>query len=104
MKDPVLAYHRLLEDERLAEASAAALAAGQRERRLMFGERPLCVALRPQMLTRRRYQQAVAAAEGVYSALSALERAVLEDAKLRAELGLSAEEERLATDRGAVCG
>ncbi|HEX2646059.1 MAG TPA: hypothetical protein VHO95_02425, partial [Candidatus Dormibacteraeota bacterium] len=97
MKDPVLAYHRLLEDERLAEASAAALAAGQRERRLMFGERPLCVALRPQMLTRRRYQQAVAAAEGVYSALSALERAVLEDAKLRAELGLSAEEERLAT-------
>ena len=97
MRDPVAAYHRLLEDERLMEASATALAAGQRERRLMFGERPLCVALRPQMLTKRRYEQAVAAAEGVYSALSALERAVLEEPELRAELGLSAEEERLAT-------
>jgi uncharacterized circularly permuted ATP-grasp superfamily protein len=62
----------------------------------MFGERPLCVALRPQMLTRKRFDQAVAAAEGVYSALAALERAVLQDADLRQELGLEDEEERLA--------
>jgi uncharacterized circularly permuted ATP-grasp superfamily protein len=96
MKDPVAAYHALLEDERLTAASAEALALGQRERRLMFGERPLCVCLRPQLLSRRRYEQAVAAAEGVYSALGALEKAVLQDAELRAELGLEEEEERLA--------
>ncbi len=96
MKDPVAAYHRLLEDERLTAASAEALAQGQRERRLMFGERPLCVAIRPQILTRRRFEQAVAAAEGVYSALHTLEKAVLRDEELRRELGLAPEEERLA--------
>ena len=96
MKDPVAAYHGLLDNERLLAASAEALAAGQRERRLMFGERPLCVCIRPQLLTRRRYDRAVAAAEGIYSAVSALERAVLTDPELRAELGLEPEEERLA--------
>jgi len=96
VRDPVAAYHGLLDNERLMAASADALAAGQRERRLMFGERPLCVCVRPQLLTRRRYERAVAAAEGIYSAVSALERAVLQDPELRAELGLEPEEERLA--------
>ena len=96
MRDPVAAYHALLEDGRLAATSAEALATGQRERKLAFGERPLCVALRPQMLTRKRFDQAVAAAEGVYSALAALERAVLKDDDLRRELGLEGEEELLA--------
>ena len=96
MKDPVAAFHGLLDDERLAASSAEALVEGQRARRLTFGERPLCVAIRPQLLTRRRYEQAVSAAEGVAAALASLERAVLEDADLRAELGLEAEEERLA--------
>src|SRR2546430_4208595 len=62
----------------------------------MFGEGPVCVAVRPQVLTARRYEQAVAAAEGVASALAALEKAVLQDADLRRELGLDSEEERLA--------
>ena len=96
MKDPVAAYHALLDDERLLAASAEQLAQGQREGRLMFGERPLCVAIRPQLLTRRRYERAVWAAEGVHGALTALEKAVLQDAGLRAELGLEPEEERLA--------
>ena len=96
MKDPVAAFHALLENERLAADSVQALSEGQRERRLMFGERPLCVAMRPQLLTSRRYEQAVAAAEGVASALAALEKAVLQDADLRRELGLESEEERLA--------
>ena len=96
MKDPVAAYHALLEDERLAAASAEELAAAQRARHLMFGERPLCVCLRPQLMTRKRYDRAVAAAEGVHSALAALEKAVLRDEALRQELGLHPEEERLA--------
>ncbi len=96
MKDPVAGYHALLEDEELAATSAEMLAAGQRARRLTFGERPLCVCVRPQLLTRRRYDQAKKAAEGIYSAVTALERAVLKDEDLRAELGLEPEEERLA--------
>ncbi|HEV2141160.1 MAG TPA: circularly permuted type 2 ATP-grasp protein [Candidatus Dormibacteraeota bacterium] len=96
MTDPVAPYHALLEDERLVAASSELLAAGQRERKLMFGERPLCVCLRPQLLTRRRYERAVAAAQGVHGALAALEQAVLKDDDLRAELGLEPEEERLA--------
>jgi len=96
VKDPVAAFHALLDNERLAADSVQALSDGQRERRLMFGERPLCVAMRPQLLTSRRYEQAVSAAEGVASALAALEKAVLQDADLRRELGLESEEERLA--------
>src|ERR1041384_115897 len=94
--DPVAAYHALLDDDGLTAASADALASGQREHRLMFGERPLCVAIRPQILTRARYDQAVAAAAGVHSALGALEKALLTDPELRAELALEPEEERLA--------
>ena len=96
MKDPVAAFHALLEDEGLAADSIQALVEGQIERRLAFGERPLCVAIRPQLLTPRRYEQAVAAAEGVASALAALENAVLGDDELRRELGLEPEEELLA--------
>lgn len=96
MKEAISAYHALLEDESLAAASAEALAGGQRARKLMFGERPLSVALRPQFMARRAADQAVAAAEGVFGALAALERAVLKDATLRAELALEPEEEKLA--------
>jgi uncharacterized circularly permuted ATP-grasp superfamily protein len=96
LRDSVAAYHALLEDERVAAASAELLAAGQRERHLMFGERPLCVCLRPQLMTRKRYERAVSAALGVHSALAALEKAILVDADLRRELGLEPEEERLA--------
>ena len=96
MKDPVAAYHSLLEDGQVAAATSEALAAQQRERRMTFGDRPLCVCIRPQLLTRRRYEHAARAAEGIYSAVSALENAVLRDPDLRAELGLEPEEERLA--------
>jgi len=96
VKDPVAAYHRLLDDGRLTGDSAEALTEGQRGRSLMFGERPLCVAIRPQILTRPRYEQAISAAQGVYSALATLEKAVLKNDDLRRELALEPEEERLA--------
>ena len=96
MKDPVAAYHALLEDAALAERSAAVLSEGQRERKLAFGERPLCVALRPQILTRKRYDQAVGAARSVFGAFATLEKALLRDDDLRRELALEPEEERLA--------
>jgi hypothetical protein len=96
-EDPVRAWHDLLEgDAALAEDSCAALSEGQRQRRLFFGEHPLSVSLRPQLVTRQRYQRAVAAAQAVHGALAALERALLADADLRAELDLAPGEEALA--------
>lgn len=96
MNAAVAAYHALLEDPVLATESMALLAEGQRERRLFFGERPLCVALRPRLLERARYARAAAATEAICGALGALEKALLHDAMLRAELDLGPDEERLA--------
>lgn len=103
MKDPVAAYHELLEDEQVAQDSAELLHEGQRERRLVFGDRPVSITLRPQLISRRQYDAAVAASHAIFGAFARLERALIDDASLRAELDLHPEEERLAlADRG--CG
>jgi len=94
--DPARVYHDLLSHGDVAERSAEALAEGQRERRLAFGDHPLCVALRPQLLWRDEYDGAMAASRRIHGALQALERALLADAELRAELDLDPDEERLA--------
>ncbi len=94
--DAIKHYHSLLEDDDVAEGSCAALHEGQRAKGLVFGEHPLSVALRPQFIDRRRYDAAVSASERLYVALRALEKAILKDADLRAELDLSPEEEELA--------
>jgi hypothetical protein len=96
MNEAVEIYHGLLEQEGLADDSCARLTDGQHGCNLYFGEHPLSVALRPQLLDRPRYERVVAAAEAVHGALATLERALLADAELRAELDLSPEEERLA--------
>jgi uncharacterized circularly permuted ATP-grasp superfamily protein len=96
VRAPVADYHALLQDDRLAHSTAEALHEGQRQRRLVFADHPLCIALRPQLIERRRYEAAMAASRAVFLALSALERALLRDADLRAELDLDPEEERLA--------
>ena len=94
--DPVLEYHGLLENASLAAASAERLREAQQRRRLMFGDRPLSIALRPNLISRERYAESVAAARAVHGALMALERALLADAGLRGQLDLEPEEERLA--------
>jgi hypothetical protein len=89
-------YHELLDDAALAAASAQRLAEGQQERGLCFGEHQLCVALRPRLLSRGRWEHAVEAAESVHSALMTLEQALLRDPELRGELDLAPGEEELA--------
>ncbi len=96
MSDPVAVYHALLEDERLASASIEVLREGQRQRRLVFGDRPVSTTLRPQLVSAPRYRAAVAASEAIYTALGRLESALLADPQLRAELDLDPEEEQLA--------
>jgi uncharacterized circularly permuted ATP-grasp superfamily protein len=90
------AYHALLEDADVAASSAAALAQGQRARRLVFGQRPLCVSLRPNLVPKGTWENVRRAAERIYGALGRLETALLEEEDLRRELDLDPEEERLA--------
>src|SRR5207244_6250560 len=63
--DPVEAYHGLLDDADVLRESVEGLREGQRERRLVFGEHPLCIALRPQLVSRERSDAAVAASHAV---------------------------------------
>ena len=95
-RDPLVAYHELLEDPRLADASAELLAEGQRKRRLVFGDRPLCVSLRPNLISDWQYAAVNEASQTIYAALGRLERALLEDEDLRRELDLDSQEEALA--------
>jgi hypothetical protein len=92
----IVAYHDALEVPGVADESAAVLAEGQREARAVFGDRPLCVSLRPNLVSRRELGAYVAASETLYGALARLERALLTDDDLRRELDLDPEEERLA--------
>src|SRR5207244_3806876 len=80
----------------LAQESAAMLTEGQHERRLVFGKRPLCVSLRPNLISEWQYAAVNAAAETVYAALGRLERALLANEDLRRELDLDPREEALA--------
>lgn len=93
---PLERYHGLLEDPALADASVEALAEGQRARRLVFGERPLCVALRPNLISQAQYDAIESASHVLYAALGRLERALVKDEALRRELDLEPVEERLA--------
>ena len=93
---PLIEYHRLLEDGDLAAESAAALSDGQRARRLVFGDRPLCVALRPNLISRWQYETISKASETLYGAFGSLERALLRDDDLRRELDLDPREAELA--------
>ena len=93
---PLIEYHALLEDGDLAAASAAALSDGQRARRLVFGDRPLCVALRPNLIARWQYDAITTASQTLYVALNRLERALLGDDDLRRELDLDPRESELA--------
>ena len=96
MKDPVAVYHQLLDDGGLSADCMEALREGQRRNRLMFGDRPVSMTLRPQLIGAARYRAAVEASESIYAALGRLEQVLLRDERLRAELDLDPEEERLA--------
>lgn len=90
------AFDRELEQPQVLADSLGVLQEGQRERGLYFGAHPLCVAIRPELITREEYQAAARSARSVFSALEQLERALLVDENLRSELDLRPEEERLA--------
>ena len=90
------AYHAALEQPGVSDASAAVLSDGQREARAVFGERPLCVSLRPNLVSKSELAAYTKASESLYGALGKLERALLQDEDLRRELDLEPQEEALA--------
>ena len=92
----IAAYHAALEQPGVAAESAAVLAEGQREARAVFGDRPLCVSLRPNLVDARTLRATSTASETLYGALARLERALLGDEDLRRQLDLDPREERLA--------
>src|SRR5207244_10546876 len=65
---------------------------------LFRSDRPLCVSLRPNLVTKRQHAANAAASESLYGALARLERALLGDEELRRELDLSPTEDRLRSE------
>lgn len=92
----VSAYHEALEGPGVADESAYVLREGQREARAVFGDRPLCVSLRPNLVTSAQLRANATASELLYGALARLERGLLDDEELRRELDLDPQEEELA--------
>ena len=66
------------------------------KKRLLYGTRPIGVALRPHFLHHKQFQKLSQAAERVTSALEKVATSVVQDPKLMDELGLSEAERNLA--------
>lgn len=67
-----------------------------RKNRLLYGERPIGVALRPHLLHHKQFQKLTQAAQRVASALEKVTAAVLQDFNLMDQLGLTEAERRMA--------
>ena len=95
MTHPAVAlYH-----DHLARANAAdqaeALFEQMRARGLTFGDRLVCSVLRPHFISERDYRFVQDAAEAVLGAIARLGQALMEDEGLRAQVGLTREEEAI---------
>lgn len=101
IQDVIQRYHDLLTDE-VAEEADAALRSKLRERSLYFGERPLCVVLRPHFYQESDWTFMKDGLMGVLSAFSRAHDVCIADKDLRAQLRLDEFEEKLfPLDHGA---
>jgi glutathionylspermidine synthase len=90
-------YHELLAaDETLTPATFKKLRSAMRRNRLLYGERPIGVALRPHLLHQKQFQKLTHAAQRVASALEKVAAAVVQDPNLMGELGLTEAERKMA--------
>jgi hypothetical protein len=87
-------YNSLLEGP-LADDAIEKLCEGTVKYNLRFGDRPVCAVLRPMFVTERRYELVRRDGTLALSAIERLCRALMADGHLRAELGLTPDEERL---------
>jgi glutathionylspermidine synthase len=90
-------FHELLAaDETLSPAVFEKLRGAMRKNRLLYGERPIGIALRPHLLHHKQFQRLSQAAQRVTSALETVAAAVVQDPKLMDELGLTEAERKMA--------
>lgn len=95
MTDEAIEHYRSLLRGHLAEDAQHRLDAGTRRYGLMFGARPICTVLRPFFIASARYDEVMQDSRLVLCAIERLASALLDDARLRAEIELTADEERL---------
>jgi len=90
-------YHELLAaDETLTPATFEKLRSAMRKNRLVYGDRPIGIALRPHLLDQKQFRTLTRLAERVTSALEKVAAAVVQDPKLMGELGLTEAERKMA--------
>jgi hypothetical protein len=87
-------YNSLLEGP-LADDAIEKLCEGTVKYNLRFGDRPVCAVLRPMFVTGRQYERVRRDATLALSAIERLYRSMMGDGNLRAELGLTPDEEQL---------
>jgi hypothetical protein len=90
-------FHDLLAaDDTLSPVVFEKLRTGMRKKRLLYGQRPIGVALRPHLLHQEQFTQLARAAQRVTSALEKVAAAVVQSPRLMNELGLTEAERRMA--------
>src|SRR6478672_2569627 len=90
-------YHELLTaDETLTPATFEKLRSAMRKKRLLYGDRPIGVALRPHLLDQKQFRALTLLSERVTSALEKVAAAVVQDPNLMGELGLTDAEHKMA--------
>jgi hypothetical protein len=93
----IVEYHDLLAaDETLTPATFEKLRIAMRKKRLLYGNRPIGIALRPHFLDQQQFRTLTLSAEGVTSALEKIAGAAVEDPKLMGDLGLTEAENKMA--------
>jgi hypothetical protein len=84
-------FHDLLAaDETLSSVVFEKLRSAMRKKRLLYGERPIGMALRPHLLNHKQFQHLSQAAQRVKSALEKIATAGVEDPKLMSGAGVGA--------------
>ena len=100
IQDVIDQYHALLTDE-IAEEADHEMRAGMRERDLYFGDRPLCLVLRPHFYFESDWSFLKSGLERLLSAFARTHSICMENADYRALLHLDPyEEELFQLDRG----
>ena len=101
VRHAISTWHDLLHDEALAAESAGRMDEEHANRRMMFGERPLCSVLRPRFLTPAQYRWIRREIRTLMGGFRRIHERAVQDAEFRAQFRLlDWEEELLEHDPG----
>jgi glutathionylspermidine synthase len=90
-------YHeRLAADETLTPATFEKLRSAMRKKGLLYGDRPIGIALRPHLLDQKQFRALTVAAESIARALEKIAALVVQNPKLMDELGMTEAERKMA--------